>query len=205
MNNNLTIYRPAINGQLDMFWEDKSLWLRDHLSPEGTLVKNYLIGRYVKEHYNLTPRQYFSLIVYNDKDYRFRCPHCDATITVFISCRKGHPKFCCMGCRTSYGLIKASKEGRNPFQNPEFIEINRIRASETQTRRMLDGTHQLLTKESQAKASRNNLLSTGLKYKCELFQLYIARVKDNPELLKIGVTGPNGLVNGARENIEVLD
>lgn len=154
----------------------------DQLSPEGTLVPFRGIENYLRSRYGISQREYYNLIFFGEKEHHEYCKYCGKEVG-FISISKGYHQFCNGSCVTKFRLEKESKEGRNPFQKKEFIEINRKRISEFQKSRVASGEHHLLTEESQRKASEKRYLAYGF----ETTNLYICDV-DLEGFKKIGVS-----------------
>lgn len=158
---------------------------QDQLSEEFKVFST-LGGRhrkYLSENYGLTEVEYYFLVTTGDKDYRDPCPYCGEVNGHFASMSKGWNSYCNQSHITKYRLEKESREGRNPFQNDEFIEKNRIKVREFQKSRMEEGTHHLLTKECQLKAAKGNFIRKACGDEAVL---YIARIENDESRYKYG-------------------
>jgi hypothetical protein len=140
------------------------------------------MNKYIKDTYNITPSQYYNLIVYNDLNKIHYCEWCGKE-TEFMDLRKGFKRFCNKSCVTNKTLDTMNKSGTNKFKEKSFIEENRIRVSKFQRDRIKSGLNPLLTEENFLNASKSRYLKYGYKET----SFYVAEV-ENSELLKIGVS-----------------
>ena len=145
-------------------------------------------SKYLEQNYGLTTSEYYSLIVYNNKDYIPKCEYCKKPITKFKSLSKGWTRYCSQSCITSHRLTKESELGINPFQNKKFIESNRIRVSKFQKDRMKSGTSHLLEKRCELTASKMFFINMCKSKGINNAYLYICSADKYPEFYKIGIS-----------------
>lgn len=143
---------------LDQLNEKEDIWIT------GTWLNKYL-----KEHYNINSQQYYNIIKYNNINYKQYCVYCKIKEVKWKGLGKGYDDFCSQSCITKYRLQELNKLNKNPFQNKEFIENNRNRVSEFQKSKLLNGTHQFLTKESKIKSAINSYISKNKTIKSNLY------------------------------------
>lgn len=157
---------------------------QDQLSEEYCEFTSQSANKYLRDKYNLSIEEYYNIVVYGCPNKVILCPNCGKNSMKFKGLSKGWSIYCNQSCITTYRLLQESKNGINPFQDKDFIEKNRVRASEFQKERMKSGKSHLLTKKSQMTASRNSFIKNHVNEEC-LF--YIARIKELPNLFKIGI------------------
>lgn len=74
---------------LDQLCESDGVWV---WSGKGHFTS------YIKKEYNLTPKEYYNIVVFNDINYRKICPVCKLNEVEFIKISKGYRDFCSNRC-----------------------------------------------------------------------------------------------------------
>lgn len=158
----------------------------DEISNDGSSFYSRYSEKYLRDKYDITPEEYYNIVVFNDKHHKCYCEYCHNELK-FKSLYLGYGRFCSQSCITKDRLRKESEKGINPFQNPEFIDENRKRVSEYQKSRIRDGSHKFLnyTREEKCKIERERFLS----YNYSSARLYICSLKGLDGKYKIGITG----------------
>lgn len=131
---------------------------------DGNLKYVSELPGYLKENYNVTLEDYYSLVVFNDRNYRGTCLWCGNPTKLSHRFYNGYKKYCNKSCKSSYWntknnptkseevrrkiseaqskrLYELSAKGLNIFQDKEFIKKNAIRSSERMKSLVSKGEH----------------------------------------------------------------
>lgn len=104
--------------------EDRDMYYLDQLNKEIRWVYSRRMKSYLLNNYNLTPEEYYNLVVYGDKDYKERCKYCNQPKENFWKLSYGYRgDFCCHSCARSYHL---THPGEYPLVQEQFEEFNRL-------------------------------------------------------------------------------
>lgn len=146
---------------------------------DGNLKYVSELPNYLKENYNMTLEDYYSLVVFNDRNYRGTCLWCGNPTKLSHRFYKGYKKYCSNSCKTSHKntennptkseevrrkiseaqskrLLELSAKGLNVFQDKEFIKKNAIRSSERMRSLVEQGKHVWQSEVEKLKTSKRN-------------------------------------------------
>lgn len=154
----------------------------DQLKESETYISCYKMVRYLNDNYNLTPSQYYNLIVYNDIDKKHYCKICGKELKL-ISIRYAYYETCSKSCSSSLVVKKLKSENRFIFDDPEFKKGNSSRAK---LRLANYQNHPIKSVEVHARSRRTHLINKSKKHN-GLGYLYLAECADK-SLFKIGAT-----------------
>jgi hypothetical protein len=170
---------------MNIIYDDKTQKYFDHLNPNNNIwIPKSKINKYLLNTYNLTQEQYFNIVVHNDINYKSYCEECSKELRL-KSLTKGYFRFCNQSCITTNRLKKENLEGRNPFQQKDFIEKNKIIVKNRQLEKINNNKelYHLFKKETKEKAIVNKYKSNNFK----ISYLYTADTNDK-RIKKIGIT-----------------
>lgn len=167
-NGNIERKRDPDLMYLDQLSESDNIWILAHK-----------FSRYIKSTYNIDLHQYYNIVVYNDINYEPICPSCGINVLTFNRFNRGYNKTCSKSCSNRYlyntnesyrdRILSGLKRGNTTQWNSDNTEYYRkLRSIQTTTsnlQRVNEGTHNFLTENGGAEASRerqNSIIKTGL-------------------------------------------
>lgn len=149
------------------------------INNDGNLKYVSELPNYLKENYNMTLEDYYSLVVFNDINYRGTCLWCGNPTELSHRFYKGYKKYCSNSCKTSHKntennptkseevrrkisesqtkrLLELSKKGLNVFQDKDFIRENAIKSSIRMKNLAAEGKHVWQSEVEKLKTSKRN-------------------------------------------------
>lgn len=137
------------------------------------------LPKYPQEVYNLSLAEYYSLVVFGNKDSKQNCLWCGKPTELRHKLYMGYKIYCNYSCKTSHSntennptkseevrrkiseaqskrLHELSAKGLNVFQDKEFIKKNAIRSSERMRSLVEQGKHIWQSEVEKLKTSKRN-------------------------------------------------
>lgn len=167
--------------------EGNSMQFKDQLSDKNIWVYCKHFSRYLRSTYNLSQQEYYSLIVFGDKDYFPKCKTSDCNNSVeFYRLSSGFREYCCHECMMKDKWSDPTS-GMNSSERSKLISLNNsMKWKDPNSKYNSEEYRQFLRSPyHQFKCSRGILLYKVNKLNIKTGILYL--VYDHSDI-KIGVT-----------------
>lgn len=169
--------------------------LYDQLSDDLNLYTEFQLRKLIKERYNLTPEEYYNLIVHGDKNYKHYCknPECNKELK-FLGITSGYKRTCNRNCADryhSYNMKDIWKTGVYDGTS-NFITYNSL--DSTRELRREEVQRSIDDKSSRAFGSEYHRRETNCgniksRYSNDVNRyIYLVISKYHPNYIKLGTT-----------------